>query len=182
MNKRAIALFCATVAALFGYAEGPPLGYTGGFGEFTCHACHNQFEKPGPGSFEIAGVPDVYMPGAVYPITVTISQDGQSRWGFELTARYDIDVQAGDIEVTDPANTFVRIRSDVQFLTQTLDGTMAGTQNGPVSWTFNWHAPDPPGGVIYFNAAGNAADNDDFPDGDYTYTVEVVSNPPGQKR
>jgi hypothetical protein len=170
---------CATVATLWAFSAAPPLFRTGGFGEATCLACHNEFDKPGPGSFIITGVPEVYSPGTVYPIIVTISQDGQSRWGFELSTRYDADRQAGTIEVTDPENTFVRTTdSGIQFLTQTLDGTMEDTPDGPVSWMFDWRAPAVAVGTVYFNAAGLAADGDGTPAGDYVYKAEVLSRPP----
>jgi hypothetical protein len=88
-------------------------------------------------------------------------------------------MQAGSIDASTDGNTQVLTDNSIQYITHTFTGTQAGTVNGPVSWTFNWHAPAQAGGTVVFNAAGNAADNRRDRFGDYIYTDVKISNPPG---
>jgi hypothetical protein len=159
----------------------PELGVTGGFGQPTCNQqlCHsgNALNAAG-GSLTINGVPAEYQPGQTYPITVTLARSGQMRWGFELAVRAVSDgQQAGNITVTDSLQTERRMQSGIQYIHHTLSGTSPNTP-GPKSWTFNWTAPATQVGVIRFNAAGNAANNNGTNLGDFIYTAQVDSNPP----
>ena len=159
----------------------PELGVTGGFGQQTCNQqlCHsgNALNAPG-GSLTINGVPAEYQPGQTYPITVTLARSGQSRWGFELAVRAVSDgQQAGNITVTDSLQTERRAQFGIQYIHHTLSGTSPNTP-GPKSWTFNWTAPATAVGVIRFNAAGNAANNNNTNLGDFIYTAQADSNPP----
>jgi hypothetical protein len=49
-------------------------------------------------------------------------------------------------------------------------GTHAGDP-GPVSWSFEWTAPETPPDSVVFYAAGNAANNNGSTSGDYIYTT-----------
>lgn len=172
--KTFVLLFVMAVV-LYAFSSGPPPGHTGGFGEPTCQRCH-EF-GPGNGSFSIMGVPAQYTPGQAYPITVQIGQVGQSRWGFQLAVRFQSDAsQAGTIQVTDPTNTQILEQNGIQYIEHTSLGTRAGTPDGPVSWTFSWVAPSALA-PVQFNAAGNAANNDGRPTGDFIYAAEVVTRP-----
>ena len=159
----------------------PELGVTGGFGQPTCNQqlCHsgNAMNAPG-GSLTISGVPGEYQPGQTYPITVTLNHPSQRRWGFQLAVRAVNDgQQAGNIAVTEPLQTERRIQSGIQYIHHTNAGTAPGT-SGPKSWTFNWTAPATQVGIIRFNAAGNAANNNTTNTGDFIYTAQAESNPP----
>jgi hypothetical protein len=173
-------LLLAMVAVLYAFSSGPPPGRTGGFGESTCQDCH-EFGPSDNGSFAILGVPDTYTPGQGYPIMVVLSQPGQMRWGFQLAARFQADgSQAGNLSITDPDNTQILMNdSGVQYVEHTSAGTYEGTADGPVSWGFTWTAPiDPSLGTVEFDAAGNAANGDHTPSGDYIYTTNVTSGAP----
>jgi hypothetical protein len=120
----------------------------------------------------LAGVPDVYTPGQVYNIQVSLEQKGQKRWGFELAARTLGGAQAGNLMAG--ADGFTQIKTDkgVQFVTHTSKGTRAGTVDGPVHFDFKWKAPDSNIGELFFSVAGNAADNNGSNKGDFIYTLE----------
>lgn len=185
-KKMAISLFLMTIPAaaiLLAYSSGPLPQRTGGFGEGTCIECHNNFKlnegRISGGVFEIAGVPRIYQRDQTYPITVTLGQPGQTRWGFELSARFaGSGSQAGRLTPVD-ATTQVKEAGGVQYIEHTTAGTREGTADGPVEFHFNWAAPDPAGGPVLFNAAGNAANNDGTPKGDYIYTAGGYSGVPG---
>lgn len=175
-------LLCLSLTGiLLAYSAGPPLAYTGDFGQPNCTACHtgNPLNAAG-GSLTIMGAPVDYTPGQTYPITVMLDKPGQLRWGFELSARVVTSGSQGGILVaTDINGTQVRTAADIQYISHTSLGTSSG-QAGPKSWTFNWTAPSPPVGPIRFSAVGNAANNNFSTTGDFIYTATATSNGQGQ--
>jgi hypothetical protein len=154
------------------YSSGPPDGRTGAPGEQTCwNACHSTFPlNSGDGGLSITG-PDFFQAGQSYDITVEISDDGQSRWGFEITP-----LDIGTVTITDPTNTQFSSSGGNSYVKHTSTGTHAGTPNGPVSWSFSWTAPVDPPSTVTFYAAGNGANNNGSNSGDYIYTATFTSN------
>jgi hypothetical protein len=129
------------------------------------------------GDFRIDGVPHAFQPGQTYPITVTISQPGQSIWGFELTARFDgSGSQAGVWKPLDDM-TQVTIESGIQYAIHTEKGSRRGTKDGPADFHLHWTAPDNPGGLVIFSAAGRAADASADASGNFAYTAGTFSRP-----
>ncbi len=168
---------------LLAFSSGPLPQLTGGFQEETCHSCHNNFPlnegRTRGGRFLVSGVPENYRAGESYPITVVIGQPGQRRWGFELSVRSAASgEQAGQL-VTVNDLTQLKEGGGIQYVQQNSAGTREGTLNGPVEFQFNWIAPDPSVGLVFFNAAGNAADGSGDPTGDYIYTAGAYSSAPG---
>jgi len=108
---------------------------------------------------------------------VLIGHPGQSRWGFEMSARFaDSGKQAGKWASED-ANTQVRTGGEVLYATHTAAGTRKGEKDGTVEFRMKWTAPPEKAGAILFNAAGNAADASDSPTGDFIYTAGGLSAP-----
>lgn len=152
------------------YADGPPAGHTGGFGEPTCHQCHA--DRPindVSARLRVAGVPTRYVPGTWYTITLGLRHAEMGRAGFQLAARY-IDpgfagTQAGTFR---PVDDRVQIQLDsatsVQYVAHTQPGTsLSGT--GEAIWTVQWLAPAT-AGTITIHVAANAANDDDSEFGD----------------
>ncbi|MCU0610736.1 MAG: hypothetical protein MUE60_02975 [Candidatus Eisenbacteria bacterium] len=161
----ATVLLSIAVGLAYGYSGGPPDGMTGGPGEDTCVMCHTSFGlNSGPGVLTISGPPS-YEAGQTYPVTVSLQHAGQTRWGFEFSP-----LDQGACGITDPANTQASVSGGRSYVTHTAAGTYSGTP-GPASWTFNWTAPAEPPSSITFYAAGNAANSDGSPEGDYIYTA-----------
>jgi hypothetical protein len=161
------------------YSTGPVPKVTGGFGESTCVQCHSSFSlnegRTLGGVFHLLGVPKIYRAGTSYPITVVIGHPGQSRWGFELSVRHSATgAQAGRLVPVD-AMTQVKEDGGIQYVEHNPAGTRSGTVDGPVEFLLNWVAPDPKGGPVIFNAAGNAANDSADPLGDYIYTAGAYS-------
>lgn len=171
------------VTALLAFSSGPLPRFTGGFQEETCLACHNSFSlnegRTRGGDFHIVGVPETYRGGESYPITVLIGQPGQSRWGFQLSARSATSGEQAGRLVPEDDMTQVIENGEIQYIQQTSQGSRAGTANGPVAFHFNWIAPDPSQGPIFFNGTGNAADGGGDPTRDYIYTAGAYSDTPG---
>lgn len=173
--------FLASMLLLWSYGNGPRPQHTGGFEEKTCVSCHSDFALNAGrlvgGTFDVDGVPSRYEPGRRYPLTVRIGHPGQSRWGFQLTARFaDSARQAGQLEPVDE-RTQIREADGVQYVEHTEEGSRPGTPDGPVEFRFVWLAPNDPSGTVIFNAAGNAANNDREDFGDYIYTAGAFSRP-----
>src|SRR6266567_4224993 len=92
----------------FGHSYGPAPRVTGAPGDNAraCTQCHSSFAiNSGTGSVKIllqSG--PVYIPGVKQRVTVQVADPGQRRWGFELTARLNSDLekgQAGDFTPVD---------------------------------------------------------------------------------
>ena|SRR5437588_833152 len=182
------AFFISLPLALGAYKEGPFPNVTGGFGDQTCHACHldNPVNAPG-GSLAVAGVPATYIAGRAYAMTVTLSRDGMERSGFEIAARFASGklrgTQAGSWRLLD--NRVQMIPSQVDPALRFVQHNLAGSKPPAVgrnSWIVEWTAPSPPAGIVQFNVAGNATNNDDSPLGDFIYTKTVRSRPAASSR
>lgn len=170
-------------AFLIAFPDGPDPRLTGGYGEETCLRCHKgQDLNAGRllgGDFRIKDVPKTYQPGRIYPLRVLIAQPRQSRWGFELSARFAASEKQAGVLASSDGNTQIESEGDVQYIMHTEDGTRAGQSHGPVEFRFNWTAPADAGGLILFNASGNAADGSGDESGDFIYTAGAFSTAPG---
>jgi hypothetical protein len=156
------------------WSSGPPDGFCGNPPTMvTCEACH--VSPPGDGALSLSGLPaGGYDLGTTYALTVILADQGQRRWGFELTALETAAfTQAGTFIVTDPVNTQLSDNQapDPDFLKHTTTGTYNGTLDGPVSWNFDWTAPTS-GELVTFYVAGNAADGNGSNSGDYIYLFQ----------
>ena len=87
------------VVAPHAYAEGAPPGFSGGFKEESCHACHFHEElNAGGGRVTIEGVPASFEAGQRYTLSVTLTRAGMKRTGFQLATRLkDTGAQAGTL-------------------------------------------------------------------------------------
>jgi len=156
--------------SVFAYSGGPPNGRTGAPGELTCqNGCHSTFPlNSGDGSLGISG-PEFFTAGQTYTITVELDDPGQSRWGFEFTQ-----LDQGSITITDDTHTQMDNSGDNTYVKHTSMGTYAN-MSGPVSWEFDWTAPDPAPSQVMFYAAGNGANNNGNNSGDYIYTTSFTT-------
>jgi hypothetical protein len=178
----AAAVLATTVrlVASHGYAEGAPPGFSGGFKEDSCHACHFHAEpNSGGGRVTIEAVPATFAPGERYRLTVTLTRDGMKRAGFQLAARFkDGGAQAGTFAPGpgDMERVGVETLSRVQYAGQKKAGSAVASTD-PVTWTIEWTAPGR-GGAVLFHVSANAADGNESADGDFVYTASVESAPP----
>ena len=164
-----------SASAIFALSGGPPDGYTGSpadsFKACNNTGCHNSYAlNSGSATFSISA-PGNYTLGEVVPISISFGNSSTPKHGFELSA-------------LDANNNHVGAFSSVgDGKTQTIDGnyikhTLAGdNQAGNASWNVNWTAPasavqDP----VTFYAAGNEANGNGIPTGDYIYTKTAQSS------
>lgn len=168
------------LVASHAYAEGAPPGFSGGFTEQSCHACHFDAEpNSGAGRVTIAGAPATFAAGARYTLTVTLTRTEMKRAGFQLVARFkDTGGQAGTLAPGpgDGERVGIASNSGIQYAGQTAAGSSLGTA-GAARWTVEWTAPDH-GGPVIFHVAANAADGNESAEGDFVYTTSGGSAPP----
>ena len=160
-------------------AEGPPPGFTGGFGEQSCVACHvgsdiNAFG----GRVVVEGVPEVYEPGAEYLLTVVLEAEGTEAAGFQITSRYAGGARwgrnAGRLVPTG-ARVAVTDSAGVSYVHQSRVGSETRSSDGS-SWSVVWIAPSE-GGPITISVAANSGNADNSPLSDLVYTAEVIVPP-----
>jgi hypothetical protein len=175
------ALFLSARAS--GYADGAPAGFSGGFGEESCHACHfNSGLNSGAGRVTIAGLPERVVAGERYPFTVTLTRPTMKLGGFQLTARLKGGgTQAGTLAPApgEEKRIGVDVQGNVQYANQRRAGATV-TAEETARWSLVWMAPATSGPVV-FHVAANAANADDTAEGDYVHTtaVEVSAGDPG---
>jgi hypothetical protein len=178
----AAAVFATTMrmVASHAYAEGAPAGYSGGFKEDTCVACHFDADlNGGSGRVAIDGIPARFAAGQRYTLTVTLTQANMKRAGFQLTARFkDSGAQAGTIAPgsSERERIGVQTQEGIQYAGQKEAGSQVGAANS-TQWTIEWTAPNGSGRVI-FHVAANAADGNERATGDFVYSATGESAPP----
>ena len=174
-----VLLFLTSTGSVFAFSFGPPEEKTGAPNEGTCADanCHTGNDLNASGGSLMLTIPETYEPNQVYEIIVSLARDGQSRWGFEMTALDGNGAGAGSFETVDVATTQLQEKGGKQYIMHTAEGSAQGT-NDENQWTLKWTAPDADVGPITFYAAGNAANGNFIPTGDYIYTEKAESTPP----
>lgn len=176
-----VVAFAALPPGLQAFKEGPYPNVTGGFGEQTCRLCHmdNPLNAPG-GSVEVAGIPSRFVPGATYPVTITLRREDLRRGGFEIASRFAAGRlrgrQAGAWRVTDARAQLIPGAVDraLTFVQHNLAGSR-GPSPGMNRWTLEWTAPSDAAGTVQFDIAANASNDDDSPLGDFIYRRSLRS-------
>ena len=176
----AVLLVLLASGMVIGHSSGPQNGRTNAPGESDCTGCHSQFTlNSGPGALDITA-PQFYRPGDTITVAVKLTNSGQQRWGFELTALDQVNQPIGHFLLTDTLRTQLSIAaSGREYVKQTSDGTDYGVFDTAPGWSLFWIAPDSGIGPATFYAAGNAANGFSNTAGDYKYasTTSVLFHP-----
>lgn len=158
------------------YRDGPPFGFSGGFGEDHCQACHTgQKLNAEQGSLTIAA-PEQYLPGETYDVTITLKRPGMALGGFQFTARFEEDsTQAGTLSLPDGEQGRLKVVDDrgIQYAYHKRPGAQL-TATDVARWTLRWTAPAGDRTVL-FNVAANSANGDEAQTGDFIYTARAQS-------
>lgn len=162
---------------------GPVASRTGAPGELTCAvaACHiGTPVNSGGGTLTVTGMPANYALNQNYTITVSLSQSGRVRFGFEATVIDDQGRAAGTITITEPnrTQTFQGVvgANLRRYVSHNAGGNSGSNQS---TWTFRWTAPATAVGRVTVYVAGNAANNNGTADsGDLIYTTSASAQPP----
>jgi hypothetical protein len=143
-----------------------PLPDRDGATDTTCRECHTHRPAAADdGRLTIDGLPERYVPGMQYKLTVRLSHPNLARGGFEASVRTAKGAQAGQLSVSDPGISVIPDPvSGAQFVHHTKRGT--AVQGSRAAWSFTWSAPQQALGPVVVRAAGNASNADDSPLGD----------------
>lgn len=159
------------------YSNNPPTAMTNAPGEGNCTSCHGGSLNPTPanltnltlsGAFTGGG----YIPDSSYSITLSYSQSGINKFGFELTTlRTDNDDPVGSFTAGSGTSTASQTvsGSSRNYIRHTSGGTSG---SGSRSWTFTWKAPSTNVDTITFYAVVNAANGNTATSGDEIYAKE----------
>lgn len=167
-------------------SNGAPAASTGAPDEMHCSntGCHSDY-APNAGTAQLtASIADgitSYEPGKTYPVTVSTTDPGLVRFGFQAVALKNSDnTNAGYIKITDAPRTQIipgyGKTADRKYATYTYEGTNA-VSAGLGKWSFEWTAPETNEGPITFYIASVAANNDGTDAGDYTYSKRITLDP-----
>ena len=163
--------------ALYAWSGGPPAYRTGAPGdEGTCHdtACHNSFElNSGEAIFSITG-DDAYNPGKFVEIEISFIESAGTFHGFEMTALDVHNKRVGKFKKTGKFTRVISPNDESRGLRKEdkgkyIEHTVAG--NKRTRWKIKWKAPADATDPITFYAAGNEANGDGNPTGDFIYTA-----------
>lgn len=170
------ALLLGAAAAAPFYADGPPPGRTGGFGEATCVECHRGNPvNDAAGRLRLEGLPDAYEMGHTYRLTVTLSRAAMQSAGFQLAVRSRNGRQAGEVGPADDRSALAGpAAAPLRYLQHTRKGTELWVAD-TARWEFLWQAPagGSEGGPVVFHLAANAANGDNSPLDDFIFTHEI---------
>lgn len=174
---------------LWAYAGGPDPRHTGAPGDRTCAAagCHLGNLNTGQGRASITFPSGTtYTPGQKQTWTISVTHPGAAVYGFQATARL------GSNEANGQAGSFTSPNATTQVLCD--DGAVkvaACRANAPVefiehtassasgTWTVEWTPPANDVGPIKVYIAGNGANGNRQPTGDFIYTTSYTLTPAG---
>jgi len=145
---------------LFANSNGPNQGYANNAPNFNnCTSCHSGNVNTGDGSVTFSGLPDSYIPGETYEITVNVTGDNDRGYGFQAIAQSGETV-AGVISLNPNSENAEMNGNYVQQSSPTTSG----------SWVFDWIAPSSDVGNVTFSVSGLATGGNSGNGGDEVYT------------
>lgn len=182
---QSIILLLIAPVIVYASVTGPEPGYTNAPGDLgNCTQCHDKHGvNTGSGDLAFNGLPAVYEPGQVYDFSITVSQSGRRRFGFQLTALDTTNKRAGTLATRD-SNTQVLSETGPggrQYLEHTQQGSLSSI-TGSRTFLLRWTAPATDIGTVRFFIAGNATNNSGIQDDDdFIYTRTAASDSPTSK-
>jgi len=157
--------------------------HSGAPGEVNCSACHAGSINSGSGAvnYIIGTNSGSYMPGYVYSMMVSISQENLNQFGFQTVAlRESNDSNVGNFILIDEENTRLiedsHNGSDRVYVGHTVCGADAETE-GSIEWEFAWQAPDENVGNVEIYLSTLAANHNHNTSGDDTYFQIITLMP-----
>ena len=192
---QAAAIGTALPVLLLAYLSGLDAGVAGVPGEDTCTDCHNGPSGSGSVTVTFPGA-HTYTPGAKQHLVVNIADSAQKRWGFQLTARQakSTSTQAGtftpgadgytqlvctqtDFRSQAFGNSCTTTGMALQYIEHTQSGSRLGMA-GAATFEFDWTPPPTDVGNLVIYIAALAANGDNTPRGDHTYTARYTLTSP----
>ncbi len=163
MRKAALLLLAAMLLPVFAMSNGAP--------NFSCTMCHQDAKPIPPQDIVIKGLPQYYVPGKAYKITIEIKDVNKCTPAMVACGGFALQASAGKFKIIEPKYTFIAHPAPGEsFVTHTKAGSMLR------KWTVEWIAPKKPVPVT-FKVAVIAANGDGSPFGDY-FGMKVITIQP----
>jgi hypothetical protein len=156
------------------YSLQPPSNYSGTPGGGLCSDCHGNLNSGG-GSVQVTGLPASFSPGKTYPFSLTITHGmaDRRRWGFEINARNTSDMGIGTFSSTNPNAAINGDPSEIAHF-----GAVVTPPSGSYTYSgLSWTAPstiNSGDNAVTFYIAGNAANANGDPSGDFIYSNTLL--------
>jgi hypothetical protein len=149
--------------------------------ESNCTNCHGGIANSGTGSLVISS-PTLkdwkYTPGQTYELNVTVAQTGITLFGFSMEALTTAGTDAGTFVIIDDTQTHIDSSAVSGIMRKSMTHSFnGGRTNDSHTFVFKWTAPAKDVGPITFYSAGNAANANNLPSGDFIYTKAQVIMP-----
>ena len=153
--------------------DGAPVARTNAPGERTCNTsgCHAGNDlNSGSGNLTVAlrqngNTVSQYSPGETYTVRLTLTDQDMRVAGFQITSLDSSNDRAGAFQAGQ--KTELKIGQNRQYLTHSSTFTALNTDTQ--TWKLTWEAPTSDKGAVTFYAAGNAANGNSSPTGDFIY-------------
>ncbi len=168
------ALFSIVLLSSHIVSENGIAGRTGSPGETTCNSCHSGNPLNDAGGSITLNAPTLvgfeYNVGQTYEISVTVARTGVNLFGFAFEALTSTGANAGTLIVTDAATTAIKsVMVTGNSRSSVVHKLNGGATANSHTFTFNWTAPATNVGNVTFYFAGNAANGNGTPGGDFIY-------------
>jgi PKD repeat protein len=178
-----VALICTTTVTLT-YSGGMSAGYTNAPGEANCTSCHSgslQTSGTNYNNVSLSGnfTGNGYIPDSTYTITLTYSQSGKSKFGYQLTCLKSNNTMAGSFSlISGNAKSSINNTSISGGTRSYMNHTSSGNSgSGSNTWIFNWTAPSTNVGPVTFYTIVNSANNNGGNSGDEIIAKNVTISP-----
>lgn len=152
--------------------SGAPGGVTGSPSDGqTCwkSGCHSGTAPVAQTGLISTNIPaDGYIAGNTYTITISATEQGISRWGFEASPQSSSGALMGTPVITNSTETKLVSSKYVTHKTAGNSGSNGRT------WTFDWIAPTAGSGTVNFYACVMAANGNGNDNGDHGYTDMIT--------
>lgn len=163
------------------YSNGGPSSNTNAPGESNCTTCHGgSLQTSGTnynnisfsGNFTGGG----YIPDSTYTVTLSYSQSGKSKFGFQLTCLNSSNAMAGSFTAGTGTSTSTGTVSGAtrSYVNHTSSGTSG---SGSISWSFQWKAPSSNLDTVTFYSVVNSTNSSGNTAGDIIIAKEFRIGP-----
>jgi len=163
--------FLSILQSGFAKEGGAPSGNTGspGDGQSCAHTdCHTGTALPKDGLISTDVPASGYVSGEDYTITVSVTDTGTVKFGFQASPQTLDGDLVGDMDLINTSQT--KFVGGGKYVTHTSTGSNGADVK---TWTFSWTPEDATGDVTFYVAV-NVANNDDHATGDRIYTSSVT--------
>lgn len=169
----------ALIPVALGSRTGAEIGFNGGVASIgaTCNSCH-EFNE-GSGRVELLGVPQRYRAGAVYDLTLRITDPEQVGAGFEVSVENENGHQGTMLRTDEAFTDFSPGAQFDEYITHTHDGVgdsidQWSAGGGSYEYHFAWQAPNADAGRLTIFGAGNAINDQRAFLGDRYYSTDAT--------